>query len=96
MNQVAKAVNSIDDALIDLFESTKRFLKPLEIYIRIPPTPAIDEIMFKIIAGLLYTLALATRELKEGRSSKPILPDVLIYSAQRSQIRKRPFRREAR
>jgi hypothetical protein len=34
--------------------------------------PATDEIMFKIILELLSTLALATKELKQGRSSESI------------------------
>ena len=50
----------------------------------------------KIMVELLSTLALATRELKQGRSSEPILADVLPYSPQHSQICEEGFRREGR
>jgi len=35
-----------------------------------------DEIVIKIMTELLSTLALGTRKLKQGRSSKPALADV--------------------
>jgi len=53
-----------------LFESIERFLKPLEIYTQVPPTPTTDDMIVKIMVGLLSTLALMTKELKEGRSSE--------------------------
>jgi hypothetical protein len=72
----------------------EHFLNRLDIYTRIPRTPAMDEMVIKIIVELLSTLALATRELKQGRSSESVLADVLPYSPQRSQICEESFRRE--
>jgi hypothetical protein len=69
VNQEAKGVISSFDALVDLLESIERFLSRLDIYARIPPTPETDEVVFKIMVELLSTLALATKELKQGRSS---------------------------
>jgi len=40
VNQVAKGVNDSYDALGDLLESIERFLKHLDIYTKIPPTPS--------------------------------------------------------
>ena len=94
VDQVAKGVTSSWDALIELLESIEHFLSRLDIYTRIPRTPAMDEIVLKIIVELLSTLALATRELKQGRSSEPILADVSPYSPQYSQICEEGFRRE--
>jgi hypothetical protein len=94
VDQVAKGVTSSWDALIELLESIEHFLNRLDIYTRIPRTPAMDEIVLKIIVELLSTLALATRELKQGRSSEPILTDVLPHSPQHSQICEEGFRRE--
>jgi hypothetical protein len=68
--QAAKGVNSRHDDLVDLFESIERFLKPLEIYTQVPPTPTTDDMIIKIMVELLATLALVTKELKEGRSSE--------------------------
>ena len=58
------------EALVDLLESIEHFFSRLRIYTQIPPTPARDEIVVKIIAELLSALALATKELKQGQSSK--------------------------
>ena len=58
--QAIKDVSGSYDALIDLFEFMKSFLQRLEIYINIPPTPAITEILLKISIELLSALALVT------------------------------------
>jgi len=94
--QVAKGVTSSWDALIELLESIEHLLNRLDIYTHIPRTPAMDEMVGKIMIELLSTLALATRELKQGRSSEPILAEVLPYSPQHSQICEEGFRREVR
>jgi hypothetical protein len=94
VNQAANGVISSCDALVDLLESTEHLLSRLDVYMRVPPTPAMDEIVLKIMVELLSTLALATRELKQGRSSGSFLADVLPYSVQRSQIHEESFRRE--
>ena len=94
VDQAAKGVTSSWDALIELLESIEHFLNRLDIYTCIPRTPAMDEIVVKIMVELLSTLALATRELKQGRSSEPILADVFPYSPQHSQICEEDFRRE--
>ena len=64
-------------ALLDLLESIDHFLKRLDIYTKIPPTPAMDEILVKIMVELVSTLALATKELKQGRPSASVLPEVM-------------------
>ena len=48
----------------------EHFFKHLDLYTRIPPTLAMDEIVVKIMVELLSTLALATKEVKQGRSSE--------------------------
>jgi len=70
------------DTLVDLLESIEHFLKRLDIYTEIPPTPAVDELVAKIIVELLSTLALATKELKQGRLSESLFADMLYSSAQ--------------
>jgi len=67
------------EPLFDLLESIEHFLNRLDIYTRIPPTPAMDETVAKIMVELLSMLALATKELKQGRSSEFILLDLLRY-----------------
>jgi hypothetical protein len=63
--------------LVDLLESTEHFLQHFDIYSQIRSTPVLDEIVIKIMADLLSTLALLTKELKQGRSSGSVLADML-------------------
>jgi hypothetical protein len=46
------------------------FLKRLEIYTTIPPTPIMTDIIIKIMVELLSVLALATKQINQGRFSK--------------------------
>jgi hypothetical protein len=94
VNQEVKAIHSSYDALIDLLDSIERFLYHIDIYTQIHPTPVTDEIIVGIMAELLSTIAAATKELKQGRSSEFILAEMLPYSPLRSQICKATFRTE--
>ena len=76
---MAKDVVATYDALADLLESIELFFSRLDIYTRIPPTPVMDDMVVKIIVELLSTLALATKNLKQGRASESVLTDVLPY-----------------
>jgi hypothetical protein len=73
MLQAASGVSSSYDALVDLFEIVGSFLKRLRIYTDLPLTPSMTEISVKIMVELLSVLALATKQIKQGRFSKPIL-----------------------
>ena len=85
--QVAKGRVSNCDALIDLLESIEHFVNRLDIYIRISPTPAMDEIVVKILAELISTLALVIEELKQKRSSESVLVNVLhLLNAAQSSL----------
>jgi len=77
VSQAAKDTNSNHDALVDLLVSVDHLLIRVNIFTRVPPTPAMDEMMFNIIVELLSTLALATKELKHGRSCESIFVEVL-------------------
>jgi hypothetical protein len=52
-----------------LFECLGNFLKRLEIYIAIPFTPLMTDIIVKIMVELLSVLALATKQVQQGRLS---------------------------
>ena len=62
------------DTLIDLFESIEHFLNRLEIYTKIDPSTdamtEMSEMIVKLLVELLSTLALATKQIKEGKSSE--------------------------
>ena len=74
--QAIKDVSASYDALVDLFESTENFLRRLDIYIKIPPTAAMTEIIVKILVELLSTLALAAQQVKQGRLSAYLYPSL--------------------
>ena len=76
VNQAVKGVIDSYDALVDLLESAEHLLKRLDIYTRIPATASMDKIVVKITIELLTTLALATKEIKQGKSSKFVITDV--------------------
>jgi hypothetical protein len=78
VHQEAREVTTSYDALLELLESIDRRLKPLDMYTWVLHTLAIDELAVKIMAELLSGLALTTKELKQGRSSKSVLTDVLL------------------
>jgi hypothetical protein len=79
MIQTTKGVISSCGALVDLLEAIEHFVNRLNIYTQIPPTPAVDEMVVKILVELLSILALVTEELNQRRSSESVLVGVLPY-----------------
>jgi len=55
------------------------FLNRLEIYTETHPTDAMNEIIVKILVELLYTLALTTKETKQGKLSESIVDEGIYY-----------------
>ena len=79
---------------MDLLEIMEHFLKRLDIYTKVPPTPAMTEIVEKIMVELLSTLALVTKQIRQGRPSKSVFTGVLLSSMGSREISKEAFRRE--
>ena len=71
--QAVFAVSADQSALVDLFERTENFFTRLGIYIDIPPTPEMTDIIVKVMVEVLLILALVTREIEQGRISVFIL-----------------------
>jgi hypothetical protein len=70
-HQAAIGVSKSHDALLDLFECVANFLSRLRIYSeRIPLSPAMSDIVVKIMIKVLAVFALATKQIKQGRLSK--------------------------
>ena len=70
VSQAASGVTSSYDALLDLFECLGNFLKRLEVYTTIQSTQMMMDLIIKIMVELLSVLALATKQIKQGRFSK--------------------------
>ena len=67
--QAAKDVDANVEALSDLFERIESFFKRLESYTEVPPTNAMTDIIVKIMVEVLNIFAIATKEMKQGRTS---------------------------
>jgi hypothetical protein len=75
VSQTVKDVIGSYDALLELFESLGNFVQRLDIYTKMTPTTVMTETIVKIIVALLSTLALATKQIKQGRLSGSTLAD---------------------
>ena len=68
--QAVKDVNAAQDALIDIFERIENFFKRLETYTEVRPNEAMTDIIVKIMVEVLNIFAIATKEIKQGRTSE--------------------------
>ena len=68
-----KDIRASYDARVDLFASFENFLSRLSIYADIPHTLALTSVLVKIIIELISTLALATKQVEQGRFSEFVL-----------------------
>jgi hypothetical protein len=73
---VVKDVIDSYDVLTDLLESIEHFLLRLDIYTKIPPTVGMTEMIVKILVELLSTLAVVTKQIKQGKSSESVLGEI--------------------
>jgi hypothetical protein len=88
VNQAVKDISASYDALVDLFESIESFLNRFDIYTKIPLTAAMTDIVTKIIVKVLNTLALAMKQVKQGRPIESLATHALLrYAAQGNLLR---------
>jgi hypothetical protein len=67
--QTAKDVRASQDTLIDIFERMESFFQRLEVYTEVTPATEMMEIIMQIMVEVLTILAIATKEIKQGRTS---------------------------
>jgi hypothetical protein len=60
------------DVLIDIFVRIESFFKRLETYTEVQPTAAMTDVIVKIVVEVLFILAIATKQIRQGRSSELI------------------------
>jgi hypothetical protein len=58
--------------LVDLYPRIEKFFKRLELYAEVQPTATMMSIIVEIMVEVLAILAIATKEIKQRRSSKSI------------------------
>ena len=70
LSQTAMDVRASQESLIDIFERMENFFQRLEIYTNVSPTPEMSDMIVKIMVEVLSILAIATKEMKQGRTSE--------------------------
>jgi hypothetical protein len=73
ITQAAKDVRAGHDTLVDIFERIEAFFRRLEIYTSVPPNQEMVDTIATIMVEVLCILAIATKEIKQGRTSKCLL-----------------------
>jgi hypothetical protein len=66
--------------LIGIFVRIECFFKRLESYTEVQPTAAMTDMIVKILIEVLSILAIATKEIKQGRSSEWIDIHKLVFA----------------
>jgi hypothetical protein len=74
--QAVKGVLDDYGTLAELLESVKHFLDRLDIYTKITPTVSLTEMIVKILAEILSILALATKQIQQGKLSESMLGEI--------------------
>ena len=75
--QAVKDVNAAQEVLIDIFERIENFFERLETYTEVRPNEAMTDIIVKIMVEVLNVFAIATKEIRQGRTSKLLIIHVL-------------------
>jgi hypothetical protein len=70
VSQAAKDVRESQNTVLDIFERIEMFFRRLEVYTEVEPTPEMVDMMIQITVGVLSTLGIATKEIKQGRTSE--------------------------
>ena len=71
--QVVMAVRAVPSVIADLFESIKCFFIRLKIYVKLPPTEEMTDIIVDVMIHVLHVLAILTKEIKQRKTSELIL-----------------------
>jgi hypothetical protein len=66
--------------LVDIFVRIESFFKRLESYTEVRPTEAMTDVIVEIIIQVLSILAVATKQIKQGRSSESLDIHKLIFA----------------
>ena len=70
ISQAAKDVEASQDTLVDIFERIGMFFRRLEMYTEVPLTTEMMDITIQIMVEVLFILGVATKEIKQGRTSE--------------------------
>ena len=72
-SQTAKAVRADQDALFEMFERIEAFFRRLDVYTEVAPNQGMMDTMIAIMVEVLNFIGTATKEIKQGLTSKGFL-----------------------
>lgn len=81
-HQAVQRVRADKGALFDLFDRIENFFRRLEVYVNLPLMEGMTTVIVNVMVEVLLIIALATREIQQGKLSELISDDrksVLIY-----------------
>ena len=81
-HQAAQRVRTNKAALFELFNQIESFFRRLEVYVNLPVMEGMTNVIVKVMVEVLLIIALATREIQQGKLSELISDDrksLLIY-----------------
>ena len=78
VSQATKDARAGQEALAEIFERIEIFLRRLEIYCSVPPNEEMVDTITTIMIEILGILSIATKEIKQGRTSKSLLYEYAI------------------
>jgi len=70
--QTVKKVGAEHDALVEIFEHIESFFRRLETYTEVAPNQGMLNTITAIMVEILNALAIATKQIKQGRMSKSL------------------------
>ncbi len=72
-SQMTKDVRTNQDAQFEMFERIESFFRRLHTYTEVAPSQGMVEIIMAIIVEVLNFIGIATKEIKQNRTSKCFL-----------------------
>ena len=78
--QAANSTVANRDVLVELFSRIESFFERLKIFTESPPPPAVTNVLARNLAEVLQILAIATKGMKQRRTSRPISCDTLHFA----------------
>ena len=78
-SQMTKDVRTNQDAQFEMFERIESFFRRLHTYTEVAPNQGMVDTIIAIMAEVLNILAIATKEIEQGRMSKSSLYQINFH-----------------
>jgi hypothetical protein len=70
---------------LDIFERVEMFFRRLEMYTEVPLTAEMTDVIIEIMAEVLSILGIATKEIKQGRTSEQSMYEYATVDQNKTQ-----------